>query len=517
MNKLAITSAAAGAGLVVLSLAPLTAQARPAQPAAGLTWSPCAEESLSGLECATLKVPLDHAVPRGPQITLALSRARHTGTTGYQGALVVNPGGPGGAGRDFALRVASRLPANLKAAYDVVGFDPRGVGGSSPALSCDTGYFKPVRPDYVPRTGPIEATWLRKSAAYAAACGQKYRSVLPHMRTIDTVEDMDAIRVALGERRLNYFGASYGTYLGAVYATLYPTRVRRMVLDSNVRPSGVWYDDNLDQDRTFERNIDALFGWIAKYDAIYHLGTTQRAVRDFYDATQEKLRAVPAGGIVGADELDDAFLVAGYIDLGSYWPLLASALARYKAGDTAPLINAYTTFGATTDDNGYAVYNAVQCTDVAWPRDWARWRQDNRRLYAQGYRFETWSNAWYNAPCAFWPARAGRPIDIGGVSALPPVLLFQATDDAATPYAGGLEMNRRLKGSRLVIEDGGRTHGVVERGNACVDDKFAAYLATGALPANQSHCARLPEPVPPSTVAARELTTDRFPPVLRRP
>ncbi|MCO6011068.1 alpha/beta hydrolase [Actinoallomurus purpureus] len=517
MNKLVITTAVAGAGLVTLSLAPITARARPVQPVAGPAWSPCTEEGLSGLECATLKAPLDHADLRGPQITLALSRARHTGTTGYQGALLVNPGGPGGTGRDFALRVADHLPAGLRAAYDVVGFDPRGVGDSNPALTCDTGYFKPVRPDYVPRTATLESTWLRRSAVYAAACGQKYGSLLPHMRTVDTVQDMDAIRAALGEKQINFYGASYGTYLGSVYATLFPSRVRRMVLDSSVRPSGVWYDDNLDQDRAFEGNINALFAWIAKYDAVYHLGATQRAVRDFYFATREKLTAAPAGGVVGGDELDDSFLIAGYIDLGSYWPHLASALARYKAGDAAPLINAYNTFGATTDDNGYAVYNAVQCTDIQWPRNWTRWHQDNARLYAEGFRFETWGNAWYNAPCAFWPARAGRPVDVGRTQGLPPVLLFQATDDAATPYAGGVEMNRRLKGSHLVIEDGGRTHGIVQRGNACVDDKFNAFLAAGTLPADRSHCARLPEPVPPSTSAARVLTTDQFPPVLRRP
>ncbi|MCO5971114.1 alpha/beta hydrolase [Actinoallomurus soli] len=517
MNKLAITTAVAGAGVVTLSLAPITAQARPAGPAAGPAWSSCTEESLDGLECATLSVPLDHAAPNGSQITLALSRARHTGTTGYQGVLLVNPGGPGGTGRDFALRVANHLPAGLRAAYDVIGFDPRGVGGSSPSLSCDPGYFKPVRPDYVPRTPSLESAWLGRSAAYAQACGRKYGSLLSHLTTVDAARDLDAIRAALGDKQINYYGASYGTYLGAVYATLFPARVRRMVLDSSVRPSGVWYADNLDQDRAFEGNINALFAWIARYDAVYHLGTTEQAVRAAFYTTREKLTADPAGGIVGADELDDTYLVAGYIDLGAYWPYLASALARYRAGDTAALVDAYNRFGATTDDNGYAVYNAVQCTDVRWPRDWARWRRDNGRLYAAGVRFETWANAWYNAPCAFWPARAGRPVDVGRTRGLPPVLLFQATNDAATPYAGGVEMSRRLAGSRLVIEDGGRTHGIVQRGNACVDEKFDAFLATGALPADRSHCARLPEPVPPSAAGIRPLTADRFPPVLRRP
>lgn len=522
MKKLAITTALAGAGLVAMGLAPLAAQARPAAPvapaAAPLTWAPCTDAGLTGLECSSLQVPLDHRDPHGPQITIALSRAPHTGTTGFQGSLLVNPGGPGGTGRDFALRVANHLPASLRAGYDVVGFDPRGVGASSPALSCEPNYFAPVRPDYLPASRALEATWLRRSAGYAAACGKKYGSLLSHMKTTDAAEDMDDIRAALGEKQINYYGASYGTYLGSVYATMFPTHVRRMVLDSNVRPGGVWYDDNLDQDKAFERNIDALFGWIAKYDAVYHLGTTEQAVRAFYYATRAALAKSPAGGIVGGDELDDTFLVAGYIDLGPYWPYLAKALAAYKTGVTGPLVDAFNALGATTDDNGYAVYNAVQCSDVRWPRNWAKWQADNSRLYRQGYRFETWANAWYNAPCVFWPARPGTPVDVGHARGLPPVLLFQATNDAATPYDGGVEMNRRLAGSRLVIEDGGRTHGVVQRGNACIDDKFDAFLATGTLPPEGVHCPRLPEPVPPSTTAAlRMLSAQQWPDVLRRP
>jgi pimeloyl-ACP methyl ester carboxylesterase len=516
VKKLAITAAVAGAGLVGLALVPTVAQARPAQPPASLSWSACADPGLSGLECASLKVPLDHRNPHGQQITLALSRFKHTGSSGYQGSLLVNPGGPGGTGRDFALRVANGLPAGLKATYDVVGFDPRGVGGSSPSLSCNPDYFKPVRPDYLPTSHALETTWLKRAAGYAAACGKKYGSLLSHMKTTDAVQDMDSIREALGQKQINYYGASYGTYLGSVYATLFPSHVRRMVLDSNVKPSEVWYDANLNQDKAFEGNINALFAWAAKYDSVYHLGTTQKAVRDFYFATRAKLAKAPVG-VLGGDELDDTFLVAGYIDLGPYWPYLVNALSKYKAGDSAPLVNAYNTLGATTDDNGYVVYNAVQCSDVQWPTSWAKWRRDNWKLYGEGYKFETWANAWYNAPCLTWPAKAGKPVDVGHAKGLPQVLLFQATNDAATPFPGGLEMNKRLKGSRLVVEDGGRTHGVVERGNACIDSKFAAFLTDGTLPANMSHCARLPEPVPPASGTARTLVSQQFPAALGRP
>lgn len=515
MKKLAIMAVAAGAAVVATILAPVAAQAHTDQavrPAQGLSWAPCTEQDLSGMECATLQVPLDHRNPQGPKISIALDRQRHTGTSGFQGALLVNPGGPGGTGRDFAASVASELPASLKAGYDVVGFDPRGVGASDPHLACIPDYFAPVRPDYIPVSRNIEQTWLNRAASYAKACGQKFGSVLDHMKTTDVAADMDDIRQALGQRQINYYGVSYGTYLGSVYATLFPSHVRRMVLDSNVRASGVWYDDNLDQDRAFEGNLNAFFAWTAKFDSVYHLGTTQQQVRDFYFTTRDKIVANPAGGVVGGAELDDTYLIAGYIDLGPFWPFLADALAKFNTGDPSGLVDAYNQLGATTDDtSGYAVYTGVQCTDVQWPRDFAKWRRDNSRLYDAGFKIVTWGNAWFNAPCLFWPAPAGKPVDVGNARGLPKVLLFQATNDGPTPFPGGLEMNKRLPGSRLVIEDGGRTHGVTLRGNACIDDKLFAYLANGTMPPNMSHCARLPEPVPPSSTVLPNLTAQRLP------
>jgi pimeloyl-ACP methyl ester carboxylesterase len=444
----------------------------------------------------------------------------HTGATGYQGVLLVNPGGPGGTGRDFAARVASHLPSNLRATYDVIGFDPRGVGGSSPSLSCDPDYFAPVRPDYVPTPLALESTWRAKAADYAAACGQKYGSLLNHMKTTDSVQDMDDIRAALGQAQINYYGASYGTYLGAVYATMFPTHVRRMVLDSNVKPSGVWYNDNLAQDVAFEKNFNAFFAWVAKYDSVYHVGATQQAVRTYFLNLRAQLAQTPAQGVVGGDELIDTYLVLGYIDLGPYWPYLANALAHYKAGNSQALVDAFNLLGATPDDNGYAVYNAVQCSDTRWPANWNKWRFDNWALYSFGVQVETWGNAWYNAPCVTWPARAGTPVQVGSAKNIPPILLFQATNDAATPYPGGVEMNHLLAGSRLVVEQGGRTHGVVQRGNACIDDKFDAFLADGTLPPNLVSCPRLPEPVPPAAAngpAARAASPVDFPPVLGRP
>lgn len=201
-----------------------TARTPQAAPAAKLTWKNCATSDYPTLQCASLKVPLDHRNPHGKQITLALSRVQHTATKS-QGPLLVNPGGPGGSGLTLAGFVASSLPKAVAAQYDVIGFDPRGVGKSSPALDCKPGHFNPVRPDSVPSTPAIEKANLQRAKSFAAACGQKYASLLPYINTIQAVQDMDSIRAALGAEKTSYFGYSYGTYLGAVYAKLFPQRV----------------------------------------------------------------------------------------------------------------------------------------------------------------------------------------------------------------------------------------------------------------------------------------------------
>ncbi|CAM5699405.1 Alpha/beta hydrolase OS=Streptomyces alboniger OX=132473 GN=CP975_29970 PE=3 SV=1 [Streptomyces alboniger] len=472
--------------------------------AAKPTWKKCGTSDYPTLQCASLKVPLDHAKPRGKQITLALSRVPHTATK-YQGPLLVNPGGPGGSGLTLAGFVASSLPKAVAAQYDVIGFDPRGVGASKPALDCKPGYFNPVRPDSVPSTPALEKANLKRAKSFAAACGKKYASVLPYINTVSAVRDMDSIRAALGAKKINYFGYSYGTYLGAVYAKLYPDRVRRLVLDSIVDPTGVWYDDNLDQDHAFNDRHRALMSWIAKYDATYKLGTDPEKIEAKWYAMRAALAKKPADGKVGASELEDTFIPGGYYN--GYWPYLAEAFAAYVNDKNAdPLVEAYENFAAldASGDNGYSVYTSVQCRDAAWPRDWNQWRKDNWAVYEKA-PFMTWNNAWYNAPCAFWPTKSQKPVNIAN-SKLPPVLLFQATNDAATPYEGGVTVHRKLAHSSLVVEEGGGNHGITLSGNSCLDKYLSAYLTDGTVPRGHGEadavCAKLPDPKPLTAASA---------------
>jgi pimeloyl-ACP methyl ester carboxylesterase len=538
VKKLLAVAATAGLGLTGLGPGAASASATTGTSGAfhpaSLAWHTCRADIVNGakgydnvgpvqvskiIQCAELQVPLDYARPDGQKITLELTRLPHQGSGAAKGDILVNPGGPGGEGALFGASVYARNSAPMQAAYNVIGFDPRGVGFSTPKLSCDVDYSDAPRPEYGTGGRQDDAAWLEKSKDYADACARMFGrgakvDLLDHIKTIDSVRDMDTIRQALGHRKLDYYGASYGTYLGQVYATVFGQNVGRMVLDGNVTPKNVWYDAQLAQDVAFNKNMDYYFGWIAKYDSTYHLGATQAAVRSYYYALQDKLAAHPvrytSGGhtvAVGEDELVDNLQNAAYRRSQATWHTYAAALSAYKAGDLATFAG---TFGAPTtggsDDNTFAVYNAVQCTDTQWPKSWARWHADAVRVNRNN-PFLTWSNVWFNAPCMFWGAKAGTPVEVGRSKNLPSnILMFQATDDAATPYAGALELHKILRGSHLVVQDGDRTHCIVHRGDlrpGGVDSYFDAYFLNGTLPkADTVHVSQLGDPTPPASASA---------------
>jgi pimeloyl-ACP methyl ester carboxylesterase len=286
MRRAVSTAAAAALALTAAIVGPVTGSAtatdKPAattgQPA--VSWSRCDDGFLRsiGAKCGTLAVPLDYAHPGLGTVTLALSRLRHTAPAkDYQGIMLVNPGGPGGSGLEYSF-LGYLMADDVRAVYDWIGFDPRGVGASTPSLSCIPDVAVGPRPDYDIGLSPTEQVWRIRSEDYADACEANGGDLLGHLKTADNVRDMDAIRAALEAPTLNFYGFSYGTYLAQVYATTFPARTGRMVLDANVDPRRVWYDANLDQDVAFETVIDLFFAWVAKYDSAYGLGDSAAEV-----------------------------------------------------------------------------------------------------------------------------------------------------------------------------------------------------------------------------------------------
>ncbi len=477
------TSASGGAASASGSAAPGSADIVPH--ASTLHWQPCGSQ-LAGLQCTTLQVPLNYADPSGRKITLALDMAPATAPAAeQQGIMLTNPGGPGAPGLSLAAEVAEGISPQVAATYDIVGFDPRGVGSSSPSLSCDPNFFSGVRPDYIPANAAAEQVLINRAKSYAAACEQKFGWFLPYETTVSMARDMDQIRQAFGVKQLTYYGISFGTYLGQVYGTLFPSHVRRMVLDSTVDPTGVWYADNISQDYAFQGRFEAFFAWTAKYDSTYHLGTTTAQVQAAYYKIRAQLEKTPINGpsgpLIGPDELDDTILLGGY--LNALWPGFAQALSQYlNEGSSADLIEQFQDWGAQ-NENEFAVYNAVECADVNWPRNWAKWQSDTEHVY-QTAPFEAWDNAWFNAACAFWPVTGpAKPFQVNGAQ-LPPVLMLQGTLDPATPYAGAQDAHKLLPTARMVVVEGGGNHGqsLESPPDTCVQNYLNSYLATGAVP-----------------------------------
>jgi pimeloyl-ACP methyl ester carboxylesterase len=499
--------AAAGCTAAPASPAPSASPGHSAQESRSraLSWHSCTVSGVS-MDCASLRVPLNYADPAGRKITLALSMVPATAPPAKrQGDLLVNPGGPGGSGRYLAAVVAYGLNHTVASEYNIIGFDPRGVGASVPALHCDPSFFASARPDYIPASQSAEQVLINRAKLYAADCERRFGWLLPYLTTIDAARDMNSIRTALGQQKINYFAYSYGTYLGQVYATLFPHTLRRMVLDSTVDPDGAWWGDNIAQDYAFQGRQEAFFSWIASHANVYGLGSTRAQVQAAWYRARGDLLAHPIPGphgpMIGPDEFDDTFLQGGYTN--TLWPGLASALANYlHAGSTSQMISEYKSLGVQSE-NEFAVYNGVECSDVNWPRNWATWNAATRRVYRTA-PFEAWDNAWFNAACAFWPVHGpAHPLHIRGAG-LPGILMIQGTLDAATPYAGAQVAHRLLPSARMVVVEGGGNHGqsLSQPPNTCVNNYLNAYLATGALPQHpglvNATCPALPAPSPNS-------------------
>jgi pimeloyl-ACP methyl ester carboxylesterase len=522
--------ARATAAVFALTVAGVGALAFPAPAAGTLSWGPCDDTELrqAGAQCAVLQVPADHAEPRGATIGIALSRIAATAKgTDYFGPLISNPGGPGVPGLREALDLAAQLPPEIAGHFDLIGFDPRGTGSSEPALRCDPGYFVTPARDYVPadpnRITGTEQQRRDAAAAYVRACEKINGDALAHQRTLDAARDLDRIRAALGSSTISYVGNSYGSYLGEVYASTFPTRVARMLLTGVVAPDGVGYRGDVsspDIARAYERNIDAFFAWVAAHHVIYRLGAEAGEVERHYYADRAALRARPAHGM-GPAEWTALFSNAAYSD--DVWPALAQGWAAWDAGRPAPFAVAVAGSDGELADRYNAAYLSIACSDGRWPRDYARLRADS--LHKAAFApFITWLFHWQlSAMCATWPV-TGRPVRVG--SPTPSMLLVNATYDAPTPFADAQATRQAFPHAALLEISGALGHGGNSLwGNSCAQAVAFRYLLTGDLPARtpgagpDARCDRAPGPDYPeiALAAVGELMSTLDPLIARWP
>jgi pimeloyl-ACP methyl ester carboxylesterase len=457
----------------------------------GLEWTDC-----SGAECASLTVPVDYDDPDGATIDLAVVRVPAKRHSKRIGALVVNNGGPGGSAFDYARAADVVLTPKVRDTYDFVGVDPRGVARSAP-IDCvtDRQLDDFLGADPTPDDAAEERRLAAGAAAFATACGQNAGPLLAHVSTVDVARDLDILRATLGEEKLNYLGKSYGTYLGTIYADLFPANVGRFVLDGALPPDLTSEEINLGQAEGFER---ATQQW-ARYCAQQSDCPLGRSADEVMDGLRAFLASVDQNPLPRTGDANVPELTEGWASLGiakamysqALWRPLVDALSDAVAGDGTALMLLADQYADRNPDGTYSgnimeVIYAVNCVDRPAVGSVA---EHEAQADAAAEVAPTWGRylVWGSMPCAFWPVPAtGTPHEVRATGA-PPIVLIGTTGDPATPYEWAVRLNDQLDSSSLITFEGDG-HTAYTLSNACVDDAVDAYYLDGTVPPDGLRC-----------------------------
>ncbi|HET6509281.1 MAG TPA: alpha/beta hydrolase [Baekduia sp.] len=514
---------ALGATLATVAvLAPAAAQAAPQQQAPGvpqLKWTDCDD----GFQCATATVPLDYTKPNKGTYQVALIKKPATGPGTRLGSLFTNPGGPGASGVDFVRGTADSLYATLNAQYDIVGFDPRGTGASQAAIDCqvnqETDGIYSI-PFATPDTDP---NVLRsKDNKYVRRCVNKNHAILPYVTTGNVARDLDLLRQAVGDQKLNYLGFSYGTFLGATYASLFPGKLGRVVLDGPVDADTYINHPSKDlqaQNGAFERELERFFQACAADQADclgFGGGDPHQAFDDL--VAQANAHPIPAPRFtpdprpVTGDDILNATIYNLYAK--QYWPYIAQDLAEAAAGDGSLVrLDSDGAFGNNFDgtfDPGNDRYFLIGAAEQKYNTNLDHYLRLGKASYDtfdhfwfnQGYVELNYGiyNQWGIAP----NGRFAGPFKIPNNASTP--LVVATTYDPATPYRGAKALVKDLGNARLLTMrgDGHTAYG----GNSdCIDGAVDAYLLSGTLPADGTACDQDVPFVQPQQATAQALAS----------
>ncbi len=455
-----------------------------------LDWSDCG----GGFECATLTVPLDYDEPTGDTIELEVNRLPSTGEAERIGSLLINPGGPGASGLDYA-RTPGVVSDEILAAYDLVGFDPRGVGASTPVECLDDAAFDAyIQIDGSPDDTDEVATLDEASREFAEGCESLAGELLPHVGTADVARDLDLLRAVLGDEELYYLGKSYGTSIGATYAELFPDTVGRLVLDGAIDPSLTADEQGMAQAEGFDRALRAFVEDCLLYTECPLTGRPAAATAQVADLMAE-IDAEPLPSDSGRDVVQTLAtygIAVTLYDREFGWPLLREALSAAIDDDdgTILLMLSDIYLGREPDgsytSNSNEVIAAVNCIDHGSASDGAALDEILPEYEERAPIFGSFL-AYGGLVCAHWPVEPQlEPREITAPGAAP-ILVVGTTRDPATPYSWSEGLAAQLESGVLLTYDGDG-HTAYAQGSPCVDDAVDAYLLTGEPPAADTTC-----------------------------
>ncbi|MFI7393347.1 alpha/beta hydrolase [Streptomyces tendae] len=463
-----------------------------------LAWRDC---GVPGFQCATMKVPLDYAKPGEGDVRLAVARKKATGPGKRLGSLLVNPGGPGGSAIGYLQQYAGiGYPAKVRAQYDMVAVDPRGVARSEPVECLDGAEMDAyTQTDVTPDDAGERDELVDAYKEFAEGCGADAPKLLRHVSTVEAARDMDVLRAVLGDEKLTYVGASYGTFLGATYAGLFPDRTGRLVLDGAMDPSLPARRLNLEQTEGFETAFQS-FAKDCVRQSDCPLGdkdTTPDQVgknlKSFFDDLDAK--PLPAGDADGrklTESLATTGVIAAMYDEGAWQQLRESLTSAIKEKDGAGLLILSNSYYEREADGGYSnlmfANAAVNCLDLPAAfsspdevRDALPEFEKASPVFGEGL-------AWSSLNCAYWPVKpTGEPHRIEAAGATP-IVVVGTTRDPATPYRWAEALSDQLSSGRLLTYEGDG-HTAYGRGSACIDSAINTYLLSGTAPADGKRCA----------------------------
>ncbi|MFG2789915.1 alpha/beta hydrolase [Streptomyces sp. NPDC048419] len=462
-----------------------------------LSWRSC---GVPGFQCATMKAPLDYARPGAGDVRLAVARKKATGKGKPLGSLLVNPGGPGGSAVGYLQQYAGiGYPASVRSRYDMVAVDPRGVARSEPVECLDGRQMDAyTQTDNTPDDSKETSQLVAADKKFANGCGTRSGKLLQHVSTVEAARDMDILRSALGDAKLTYVGASYGTFLGATYAGLFPNRVGRMVLDGAMDPTLTSRRMNLDQTAGFETAFQSFAkDCVRQSDCpLGHKGTSPAQVGRNLSAFFKKLDAqpIPAGDADGrklGEALATTGVIAAMYDESSWGQLREGLTSAMKEHDGAGLLvlsdSYYERDAGGRYSNLMAANAAVNCLDLPGAFTGPGDVQKALPAFEKASPVFGEGLAWASLNCAYWPVKpTGAPHRIEAKGAAP-IVVVGTTRDPATPYRWAQSLSRQLTSARLLtyVGDGHTAYG---RGSNCIDSAIDTYLLRGTPPTKGKRC-----------------------------
>ena len=476
-----------GASGLAGSLAAPPAAAAAADP---FEWGACPAEVAAVaplLQCGTVTVPLDYAEPDGRTIDVAVSRMASANPEKRRGILLTNPGGPGGSGLSLPNDMVNLgAPNSLLEAYDVIGVDPRGVGLSSPVdckFTTDSPYLGNVPPWAGDDADVVEAAAVAKSVAEQCAANDT-DGLMAHMSTANTARDLDSIRAALGEEKASFFGLSYGSALGAAYASMFPDTTDRVIVDSNTGSTALDRPAMRRFGLGAEQAWPDFAKWVADRDTAYGLGSTPAEVRETYFRLAEGLDENPVAGFDGklfrAATFGTLYNEARYAVTAQGWQAIDDS-------DAAGIASWTTAAAPSPNSNFFSSFLAVTCNDSEWPSDLKAYQRSSAQ---DREKYPLFGGASGNiVPCAFWDLGPSEPQVAINDDGPANILIMQNQRDAATPLRGGQIFRKEFANrSRLVTVDANQ-HGVyIFDDNPCALNVGTAWLVDGELPAQDVKC-----------------------------